>query len=132
METATDRLQVVSGVVTLTDSGQMASGGIFGDDSLWAGDRVTGYDEGYVLLVVREDGGGESPPATINDFHLEGVCITGPDGLFGGASTSPFDPGWTPAVGVDWADPAATILVCAECGRIEWFAHASDVKDERA
>jgi hypothetical protein len=23
---------------------------------------------------------------------------------------------------VDWADPSASILICAECGRIEWFA----------
>jgi hypothetical protein len=23
----------------------------------------------------------------------------------------------------DWANAAATILVCAECGRIEWYAH---------
>jgi transcription elongation factor Elf1 len=23
---------------------------------------------------------------------------------------------------LDWADPAAATLVCAECGRIEWFA----------
>ena len=23
---------------------------------------------------------------------------------------------------LDWADPSATTLVCAECGRIEWFA----------
>jgi hypothetical protein len=23
---------------------------------------------------------------------------------------------------VDWADPLAATLVCAECGRIEWFA----------
>jgi hypothetical protein len=22
---------------------------------------------------------------------------------------------------LDWADPSASILVCAECGRIEWF-----------
>ena len=22
---------------------------------------------------------------------------------------------------VDWADPMASILICAECGRIEWF-----------
>ncbi len=28
---------------------------------------------------------------------------------------------------LDWTDPAATILVCAECGRIEWFAQAPDV-----
>ena len=27
------------------------------------------------------------------------------------------------AFNLDWADPSATILVCAECGRIEWFAH---------
>jgi len=26
------------------------------------------------------------------------------------------------AFGVAWADPSATTLVCAECGRIEWFA----------
>ena len=23
---------------------------------------------------------------------------------------------------VDWADPSASILICAECGRIEWYA----------
>jgi len=23
---------------------------------------------------------------------------------------------------VDWADPSAAFLMCAECGRIEWFA----------
>jgi hypothetical protein len=23
---------------------------------------------------------------------------------------------------LDWTDPSATILVCAECGHIEWFA----------
>ena len=27
---------------------------------------------------------------------------------------------------VDWADPSASILICAECGRIEWFAHEPD------
>jgi len=27
---------------------------------------------------------------------------------------------------LDWTDPAATILVCAECGRIEWFAQEPD------
>ena len=27
---------------------------------------------------------------------------------------------------LDWADPAATILVCSECGRIEWFAQQPD------
>ena len=26
----------------------------------------------------------------------------------------------------DWADPSATTLVCAECGRIEWFAEEPD------
>jgi hypothetical protein len=26
------------------------------------------------------------------------------------------------ALNVDWTDPSATILICAECGRIEWFA----------
>jgi hypothetical protein len=25
------------------------------------------------------------------------------------------------AFNLDWADPSATILVCAECGRVEWF-----------
>lgn len=24
---------------------------------------------------------------------------------------------------IDWADPAAHVLVCAECGRIEWFSN---------
>jgi hypothetical protein len=23
---------------------------------------------------------------------------------------------------LDWLDPSATTLICAECGRIEWFA----------
>lgn len=27
------------------------------------------------------------------------------------------------AFNLDWADPSATILVCAECGRIEWFVN---------
>ena len=26
----------------------------------------------------------------------------------------------------DWADPSATILVCSECSRIEWFAQKPD------
>jgi len=26
------------------------------------------------------------------------------------------------AFGADWADPSASILICAECGRIEWYA----------
>jgi len=30
------------------------------------------------------------------------------------------------AFDLDWGDPAATVLVCAECGRIEWYAHAPD------
>ena len=30
------------------------------------------------------------------------------------------------AFNVDWADPTATILVCAECSRIEWFAQEPD------
>ena len=30
------------------------------------------------------------------------------------------------AFNVDWADPTATILICAECGRIEWFAQEPD------
>ena len=25
-------------------------------------------------------------------------------------------------LGVDWADPSASILICVECGRIEWYA----------
>lgn len=25
---------------------------------------------------------------------------------------------------VDWADSTATVLTCAECGRIEWFVRA--------
>ena len=28
------------------------------------------------------------------------------------------------AFGVDWADPSAWILICAECGRVEWYAQA--------
>lgn len=27
---------------------------------------------------------------------------------------------------VDWLDPSATVLVCSECGRIEWFAQEPD------
>ena len=27
------------------------------------------------------------------------------------------------AFNLDWADPSASILVCAECGRIEWYAN---------
>ena len=27
------------------------------------------------------------------------------------------------AFNVDWSDPSATILVCVECGRIEWFVN---------
>jgi hypothetical protein len=30
------------------------------------------------------------------------------------------------AFNVDWADPSASILICAECGRIEWFANEPD------
>ena len=26
-------------------------------------------------------------------------------------------------VNLDWLNPSANILICAECGRIEWFAH---------
>jgi hypothetical protein len=26
------------------------------------------------------------------------------------------------AFNVDWMDPQATILICVECGRIEWYA----------
>lgn len=33
-------------------------------------------------------------------------------------------------VNMDWADPGATILVCSECGRIEWFVSAPDVAAE--
>lgn len=25
------------------------------------------------------------------------------------------------AFNLDWTDPSASILVCAECGRVEWF-----------
>lgn len=32
---------------------------------------------------------------------------------------------------LDWTDPSATILICAECGRIEWFAQAPDVDPSR-
>lgn len=28
---------------------------------------------------------------------------------------------------LDWSDPTATLLICAECGRIEWFAQPVDV-----
>jgi len=31
---------------------------------------------------------------------------------------------------LDWTDPAATLLVCGECGRIEWFAQKPDLVDE--
>jgi DNA-directed RNA polymerase subunit RPC12/RpoP len=27
------------------------------------------------------------------------------------------------AFNLDWFDPSATILICAECGRIEWYAN---------
>ena len=30
------------------------------------------------------------------------------------------------AFNVDWADPSATILICAECGRIEWYANEAE------
>ena len=34
---------------------------------------------------------------------------------------------------VDWTDSAATVLTCAECGRIEWFVRApTDIEPERA
>jgi hypothetical protein len=26
------------------------------------------------------------------------------------------------AFNIDWTDPQAFLLICAECGRIEWFA----------
>ena len=26
------------------------------------------------------------------------------------------------AFGLDWIDPSAFLLICAECGRIEWYA----------
>jgi hypothetical protein len=32
-------------------------------------------------------------------------------------------------VNLDWADPAATILICSECGHIEWFAQEPDRVD---
>ncbi len=31
---------------------------------------------------------------------------------------------------LDWTDPSATILVCSECGRIEWVAQAPDPSDD--
>ncbi len=33
------------------------------------------------------------------------------------------------AFNVDWADPLAATLVCAECGRIEWFATEPEAID---
>lgn len=33
------------------------------------------------------------------------------------------------AFNVDWADPNASLLICAECGRIEWFAQRPDRVD---
>jgi hypothetical protein len=33
------------------------------------------------------------------------------------------------AFNVDWADPSASILVCAECGRIEWYANEPEEID---
>jgi DNA-directed RNA polymerase subunit RPC12/RpoP len=33
------------------------------------------------------------------------------------------------AFNLDWADPSAAILICAECGRIEWFATKPDEVD---
>jgi hypothetical protein len=35
------------------------------------------------------------------------------------------------AFNFDWADPSATVLVCAECGRIEWFANEPEVMQGR-
>jgi len=32
------------------------------------------------------------------------------------------------AFNIDWADPKAHILICAECGRIEWFASEPEAK----
>lgn len=34
---------------------------------------------------------------------------------------------------LDWANAEATTLICAECGRIEWFGPGADVReiDER-
>ena len=33
-------------------------------------------------------------------------------------------------LGADWADPSASILICAACGRIEWFAEEpSEISD---
>jgi DNA-directed RNA polymerase subunit RPC12/RpoP len=31
---------------------------------------------------------------------------------------------------LDWTDPSATTLICAECGRIEWFAQEPDRKSD--
>jgi DNA-directed RNA polymerase subunit RPC12/RpoP len=32
---------------------------------------------------------------------------------------------------LDWTDPSAAILVCAECGRIEWFAQQPDRESDQ-
>ena len=32
------------------------------------------------------------------------------------------------ALNADWMDPGATILICAECGRVEWFAKEPDAR----
>ena len=34
------------------------------------------------------------------------------------------------AFNVDWADPTAAVLICAECGRIEWFANEPEEVSE--
>jgi hypothetical protein len=33
---------------------------------------------------------------------------------------------WRSAFSAEWLDPLATVLACAECGRIEWFANEPD------
>ena len=33
------------------------------------------------------------------------------------------------AFNIDWADPPATILICGECSRIEWFAQEPDRRE---
>jgi ribosomal protein S27E len=38
------------------------------------------------------------------------------------ASTALLNSSGASLVNLDWLDPSATVLICAECGRIEWFA----------
>jgi len=36
------------------------------------------------------------------------------------------------AFNLDWLDPSATILVCVECGRIEWYASEPEATRDSA